>query len=132
MPRFAAIAGVFVVLLLSGCAGTAGDDAAAASVAVAFESALSSGDGDAACALLTANTRTVLEDEEGACATAITALGLDGGGAVERSRAYARAAHVLLENDVLFLALEPAGWRVNAAGCTAQADRPYLCDLEGK
>ena len=121
------------MFLLSGCSGSAGDDAAAASAAAAFESALSSGDGDAACALLTANTRTVLEDDEQApCAGAITALGLDAGGEVERSRAYARAAQVLLTNDVLFLALEPAGWRVNAAGCTARVDRPYLCELEGK
>jgi hypothetical protein len=119
--------------MLSGCTGSAGDDAAAASVARHFESALTSGDGQAACSLLTANTRTTLEDDEGtACATAISALGLRPGGAIDRSRAYARAAQVTLKNDVLFLALEPGGWRVNAAGCAARVDRPYACELEGK
>lgn len=134
MPHLAAFAvAAAVVAVLSGCAGSAGDDAAAASVATDFESALSSGDGEAACALLTANTRSALEDDEGvACASAITALGLDAGGAVDGSGAYGRGAQVLLQNDVLFLALEKNGWRVNAAGCTARADRPYRCELEGK
>ncbi|RNE66462.1 hypothetical protein EEJ31_03415 [Cryobacterium tepidiphilum] len=134
MPRLAALtAAAAVVAALSGCAGPAGNDAAAASVADDFESALSSGDGAAACRLLTDNTRITLEDDQGApCASAITALGLDAGGAIDSSRAYARAAQVMLQNDVLFLALEPSGWRVTAAGCTARVDRPYLCDLEGK
>lgn len=127
----ALIIGSAALLSFSGCA--AGDDPAAASAAEAFESALAAGDGEAACALLTEKARDTLQEESGsACAGAILALGLDAGGAVESARAYGRAGQVQLADDVLFLALDTAGWRVSAAGCTSRMDRPYLCDLEGK
>lgn len=125
------IIGSAALLALSGCA--AGDDPAAASAAQKFESALAQGDGEAACTLLTEKARDWLQDESGsACADAILSLGLHSGGAVETARVYGRAAQVQLADDVLFLALDSAGWQVSAAGCTSRMDRPYLCDLEGK
>jgi len=124
--------GCVSLALLSGCAATSGDDAPPASAAVDFGSALSAGDGEAACRLLTPTTRAALEETSGTtCAAAISALGLKRGGAVKTSRAYGRGAQVVLEDDVMFLTLESTGWRVSAAGCTARVDRPYLCDLEG-
>jgi hypothetical protein len=125
------------LILLGGCAAAAGnaspgDDAAARNIAGAFAKALSAGNGDAACQLMALQTRRTLETDTGAdCKEAITSLGLDAEGAVRSAVAYGRTAQARLESDVIFLAFEAGGWRVRAAGCEFQPERPYDCDLKG-
>jgi hypothetical protein len=126
-----------ILLSLCGCAGSAdsatpGDDAAAAASAASFASALSDADGQAACDLLSAATRTTLEADSGStCADAVTALHLPEPGAVRSSRSYGRAAQVHFANDVAFLTLENGAWRVRAASCEQRPERPYRCELKG-
>jgi hypothetical protein len=126
-----------ILLSLSGCAGSAGsatpgDDAEAATIAASFAGALSDTDGEAACNLLAATTRTSLESDSGSpCADAVTALHLPEPGEVRTSRAYGRAAQVDFTNDVAFLTLENGNWRISAAGCEQRPERPYRCQLKG-
>jgi hypothetical protein len=125
------------LILLGGCAAAAGDaspgdDASAGKVAGAFAQALSTGDGGAACDLMAMQTRRTLEADTGTdCQLAVASLGLGPEGAVRSTVAYGRTAQAKLDSDVVFLALEPGGWRVTAAGCEFQPERPYDCDLKG-
>jgi hypothetical protein len=123
---------VTVALALAGCSGAAGNDAAAATVAGEFTSALSAGDTDAACALLAQGTLDTLEQESGSsCTEALATVDLPDGGVVISTRAYARGAEAVLESDTVFLTLEPTGWKIHAAGCTQRAPLPYHCELKG-
>jgi hypothetical protein len=47
------------------------------------------------------------------------------------SGVYGQWAQVRLTGDVVFLAAFPGGWRVVAAGCSPQGNRPYDCTLQG-
>ena len=52
-------------------------------------------------------------------------------GQVRRVEVYGKDAVVHLEKDTVFLARFDDGWRVTAAGCTPNGDRPYDCDVRG-
>jgi hypothetical protein len=118
------------VLLVTGCAA-APDASAARDVAVQFQEAAAGGDFDAACELLIPTARDELESTTGMdCADALESLELPQGGEVREVKAYGRTAQVRLEQDTLFLALEPEGWLVIGAGCTPVPDRPYDCDVK--
>jgi hypothetical protein len=131
--RKAVLLAVPLLFALAGCSSGAGDDAAASAVATQFSEALTDGDTDGACELLAQETRAAVEEEAGtSCGQALSALELPTEGAVHSVQAYGRGAQVKLATDVVFLTLEPTGWRVTAAGCTQRQDRPYRCDVKGE
>jgi hypothetical protein len=122
-----------LVVATAGC-GRGGDAATAGAVTDRFFAAFEAGDGAQACAQLSPNTRTALEQQEQKrCEEAITDLQLERG-AVTGVQVYLLNAKVDLSNgEAAFLDEGQLGWRLSAAGCTPQrkpADRPYDCELE--
>lgn len=116
---------VLVVLAaLAGCGGP--DHSGASRAAAAFQQAVTADPGRA-CALLSARARAALESEKGtSCADAITGVGMPAAGPVLKADVYGGNARITTEGDVLFLARFSDGWKVTAAGCTAQpSDAPY-------
>lgn len=115
------------------CAGC-GDGGAAGprSVAAAFEEALGSEDGAAACALLAPETRSELEQSAGRpCAEAILGEDLTIVRTPDGSEAYGAMAQVRYEGETLFLAELEDGWRIRAAGCTPAAHSRFDCTIKG-
>ncbi|UYQ65090.1 hypothetical protein [Streptomyces peucetius] len=53
------------------------------------------------------------------------------GGSVVHVDVHERQARAVLTGDTLFLSRFPDGWKVMAAGCTPQQDRPYQCEIKG-
>jgi hypothetical protein len=94
-----------------------------------FVRALESGDGGAACDLLTSNAR---QSASGAtdtpCDRAITSIREDGS-QVHGVQVWGDAAQVRISSDVLFLRRISGRWRVSAAGCKAQPPGPYECTV---
>ena len=129
MPTAAVLTLAFV---LAGCGPGSGEDAAS-KVAVRLLDALQRRDGATACAVLAPDTATQLEQSTGAtCPEAILGEGLPAAGAVRQVDVYGQWARVVLTEDAVFLATFPDGWRVVAAGCRPQGERPYDCLLRGR
>jgi hypothetical protein len=132
-------AGWLVVALAAAAAvGGCGRDAdrdAVQTVTDRFHAALEAGDGETACAQLSADTRTELESQEQeACPEAVTSLQVEGG-ALTRLQVYVTNAKAdLASGESAFLSRTQEGWRISAVGCTPQqgkpADIPYDCELE--
>ncbi|MFJ2474779.1 hypothetical protein ACIOWI_17520 [Streptomyces sp. NPDC087659] len=119
-------------LLLCGCGASAARLNGARDAAARFEHALAARDYPAACRLLAPETREqVEEDEAKECAQALAGQDLSGGGTVRRTEVYGRQAMVRAGGQVLFLSQFAPGWRVVAAGCTPDGDRPYRCLVKG-
>jgi hypothetical protein len=134
-PRLAALA-VLALPALAGCSSLAPDAPSAEGVAVAFSSAIDTGNADEACALLAPGTVEEIESSEDApCEQAILDLGLPGGGEGRSAEAFGRGAIVELDNDTVFLVGDGdgdvRGWRVTAAGCEPRPERPYDCTVKG-
>jgi hypothetical protein len=121
-----------LAVLLGGCGST--DRAPDASeVAERFHSALADRDGQAACAELSEETSSKLEQQEDApCEQAILELELPRGGAAAETNVYVTTASVILaQGGTTFLDEGADGWTVSAAGCRRTApDLPYDCELE--
>lgn len=118
--------------LVSACSTLGPDPGSAAQVALAFQQSLAADDGDGACALLAPETEDeVAKEGGGSCATALPGVGLPDSGAVKDSQAFGRSAQVVLDDDVLFLAIFDGQWRITAAGCTPRGEQPYDCLVEG-
>ena len=119
-------------LALAGC-GRAGDRDAVRGVAEGFYAAVDVDHGERACALLSTDTRTALEDQESEpCAKAVEKLDLTGGrpGAV---RVYSTEASVeLVGGDTVFLGHTAHGWRISAAGCrpAPKHGEPAQCEVQ--
>ena len=130
--RYAAGLAAGALLALGGCAGQGSvENAAAADAAERFARDVTA-DTPSACDLLAPQTRVQLEDSsEMSCAEALPQQDLPAAGSVRRVEVYGKDAVVHLEKDTLFLARFDDGWRVTAAGCTPNGDRPYDCDVEG-
>lgn len=125
-----ALVALCAVLPLAGCAGQGSvEDDSAARAAVRF-SAAASADPQAACGLLAPQTRLELEGNEGPCPQALPGQDLPAGGGSRRAEVYGKDAIVHLEKDTVFLARFDDGWRVTAAGCTANGDHPYDCTVK--
>ena len=88
--------------------------------------------GDAArlCGLLTPAAAESAATGDETCEQAVGDLDLPGG-TVGRIELWSDEAQVRAGADTLFLVRLSGGWRVNAAGCRPQGDRPYDCDVEG-
>jgi hypothetical protein len=127
-----------VVLVLAAtalCAGCGASDRApdAAAVAERFQTALESRDGEAACAELSEEVASEVEQQEGGpCEEAILRLELPTGAEAAKTSVYVTSASVsLVEGGTLFLNEAADGWEVAAAGCRPTApELPYDCDLE--
>ena len=120
-------------LVMTGCGtGERADDAAA--VAERFHAALEAGDGGAACAELSREAASKLEQQERKpCEEAILELELPKSGRVADTRVeITSAVTTLAEGGSDFLDEGPDGWKIAAAGCVPTLpDRPYECALEG-
>jgi hypothetical protein len=117
---------------LAGC-GRDSDRATVKNVAEGFYAAVRDHDGARACALLSADTRKALEQQESApCARAVEQLQLSGSRAAG-VRVYSTDAGVDLRGgDTVFLQHDQVGWRIAAAGCRPQAHgQPADCELQG-
>ena len=57
--------------------------------------------------------------------------GLSPDGRVEKVSVYDTSGQVRYDDDVVFLADFPEGWKVTAAGCVPQPDAPYDCKVQG-
>jgi hypothetical protein len=121
-----------LAVALAGCSPVGDRAESAESTAVGFLRDVAAGNGAAACALLAPNTVAELEqsDKKG-CAEAIVGEDLPRPGTASGTSVYGQWAQVHLTDDTVFLAVFPGGWRVVAAGCTPQGDRPYDCTLQG-
>ena len=131
MKRTFAAASVSV-LAMAGCGSVGDREQAATTVAVRLLTAVDSRDGAQACAVLAPDTAAELEESAGKpCAQAILDEDLPTPAALTRTAVYGQWAQVRLTDDTIFLGVFPGGWRVVAAGCTSQGDRPYDCTLQG-
>jgi hypothetical protein len=125
--------GVLLALAAVGC-GASDRAPDAAAVAERFHAALEQGDGAAACAELSEETASKLEQqEEVSCEEAVLSLDVPRGGTAAETDVYVTSAAVsLAEGGTTFLDEGTQGWKVSAAGCTPTApDLPYDCVLEG-
>jgi hypothetical protein len=129
MTRVAALA--VLVLAVAGC-GRSGDRQAVRDAAVGFYAAVDGHDGARACALLSADTRKALEDQESeSCDKAVERLDLTGGPVGKVSVYSTEAAVELRGGDTVFLQDTKQGWRIAAAGCRPSAhEEPADCELE--
>ncbi|WP_235735508.1 hypothetical protein [Nocardioides alcanivorans] len=117
-------------LLVGGC-GTGHEDDVRHR-AGAFETAVAASDWERACDQLAPGTRDELaQDAGGSCAKALADEQLDPPGRPGSVQVFGGTAQVRYAADTLFLSRFADGWRVVAAGCTAQRPRPYDCRVEG-
>lgn len=116
-----------VTLIVTGCAV---DTTSPARTAERFQAALAAHQEDAACALLAKQTAEKLPDPGQTCAEALRDLKLGAAGPVAAVRVWGDDAQVRLSGDTLFLHRYSGGWRVTAASCRPQGDRPYDCEVE--
>ena len=124
--------GACLVLAAPGC-GASDRTSDAAAVAERFHSAIGREDGGAACAELSEETASALEQQEDApCEEAVLGLELPGEGTAAKTDVYVTTASVVLaEGGATFLDEGSQGWKVSAAGCTPTAPNlPYDCELE--
>lgn len=117
-----------VALLASGCAGS--QDAAATSAAEDLLTAVSDGDGAAACRVLAPATADELETTSGKpCDRAVLEEDLGPGTGPAHVEVFDSMAQVRLGADTLFLSRYDGRWRVVAAACTPVTGRPYDCSI---
>ena len=129
-----AFAVALVLAAMAGGCGRDGDRDAIRAVTERFYAALDAGDGAAACAGLSTDTRSALESEEQSpCAEAVGSLEVEGGD-LTRIQVYVTNAKAdLASGESAFLSHTEDGWRLSAVGCQPvgkPADRPYDCELE--
>jgi len=116
------------VLALAGCGGA--NPAAPEAAAEAFARAAAGGDAEGACALLSPAVAAAVAGESGSCANALAGDPPPGAARVVESERYGQQALVVTDADTIFLSRFPGGWRVIAAGCTAQGgSKPYDCTI---
>jgi hypothetical protein len=122
----------FIVLATAACGSVDDRGATASDAAVRLLQAVDSKDGAAACTLLAPETASELTRSAGkSCAEAILDEDLPEPDAVAGTEVYGQWAQVRLAGDTMFLAAFPGGWRVVAAGCNPQGEKPYDCTLQG-
>jgi hypothetical protein len=121
---------LIAVVSLAGC--SSGNDDAATRAVERLHASLRAEDGSAACDLLSDDAQQELADAQGSsCETAVMEAGLPDSGQVVEVKVYGTTAQVRYDQDVVFLAEFTDGWKVTAAGCSARADAPYDCQVQG-
>jgi hypothetical protein len=124
---------LLAMALLCAACGASDREPDAAAVVERFQAALDDRDGAAACAALSDETSSKLEQQEGLpCERAILDLNLPAGSAPADTSVQVTSASVSLRDGAtLFLDEGPDGWEISAAGCRPTSDdRPYDCELE--
>ena len=130
MRPLAAALVLVAAVSLAGC--SSGNEDAATQAVERLHASLRADDGSAACDLLSDEVQEELADAQGSsCETAVMEAGLPDSGQVVGVKVYGTTAQVRYDEDVVFLAEFPDGWKVTAAGCAAQADAPYDCQVQG-
>jgi hypothetical protein len=127
-----AAAALVTLMALSGC--SSGNEDAVTQTVEQLHASLRGNDGAAACDLLSDDAQKELAESEGSsCATAVMEAGLPDSGRVMDVQVYGTSAQVRYadDEDVMFLGEFPDGWKVTAAGCSAEADAPYDCQIQG-
>jgi hypothetical protein len=126
--RAIAVAGCMSLVLVSGCSEVAQQGASAA--AVAFVKA----EPAQACGLLAPDTADAVESDSGTdCETGLSQLDLPKSAEVRRVEVAVESAQVQFDDQVVFLARFPDGWRVTAAGCVRDDPDPavpYKCEVK--
>jgi hypothetical protein len=126
----AGLAGLLLGLVLTGC-GESGDSAVEA-VAGDLLEATSTGDGQAACEVLSPHTQDELEQSSGKpCDRAILEEDIGRGGPVRDAQVFDTMAQVRFDDETVFLSRFDSGWLVVATACTSQPARPYDCSVSG-
>lgn len=130
--RLSAAAGCCTAaFVLNGCAGQgSAEDHNAEAVVTQFVGSIRT-DPAAACALLAPATLTALQDHDGDCPTGLPQQIQPPSDLATSTAVYGKYAIVHVGADTIFAARFDDGWRVTAAGCTPQADRPYNCKIKG-
>jgi hypothetical protein len=67
----------------------------------------------------------------GTCEEHLQALQVPEPGTVIQTAVYGRSAFIEFEDDAVFLAAAEGGWKVTAAGCTPNGEKPYTCEVGG-
>ncbi|MDN3243445.1 hypothetical protein [Glycomyces tritici] len=119
--------------LLSGASACGIDqrESGASVAAAAFSDAVAGGDAAAACAALAPETAASVAASEGEpCEASLDVRALPSG-AVDEVQVWGDRAQVRTGADVLFLVELEDGWKVVAAGCEPQGERPYRCEVGG-
>lgn len=143
-PQQRVTAASVVVALLSVAACASGEADLATGVAADFHTAVSSGEGAGACALLAPETRRELEQSaQEPCDQAVLAESIPEVGRVSDSKMFGGKAQVRFTGtrdggadraaivDTVFLAEFPDGWKVVAAACMPRDRLPYDCQVKG-
>ena len=121
---------VATVVLLAGCGGAA--DRAPTQAALAFARATTAKNGAAACALLSPTVaEAVARSAAASCATAVLQEDLPTSATAVRTQVFGHQAFVVTATDTVFLSDFPQGWKVIAAGCRPQGEKPYDCLVSG-
>jgi hypothetical protein len=127
MRRAATLA--LLALLLGGC-GVADDRDQARDVTSRFFADLRTGDGAAACRLVSSGLRQQLE-KQGPCHEQVVSLKLTGRRPARVQVFVTEAEADVAGGDSVFLTRERAGWRLSAVGCKPKtADEPFDCEEE--
>ena len=101
-------------------------------VARSFYAAVAERDGPGACGLLAPETRSELEQSEGkACSAAVLDQHVPEAGEIRATSVYGTMAQVRYDQDTVFLARFPSGWKVMAAACSKTSSARYECEVKG-
>jgi hypothetical protein len=126
----AAAFAVAAAVAVSGCAGP--DTTGPEQTAAAFAQAVSAADGSLACRLLSPEVQSAVAESAGTpCPVALLQEDLPAPSPARRVERYGQQAFVTTGSDTMFLAAFPDGWKVIAAGCRPQGDKPYDCAVSG-
>jgi hypothetical protein len=112
------------------------DDPAAGAAVTAFGRALRQNEGARACALLSSNTQSRVEQErKKPCREGIVEIASDvqpNGRLTRVDVAESSGFVTTADGSAFFVDKTSAGWKLSAAGCKPQAgDAPYSCALQG-
>lgn len=125
-----AAAAATAAMLLTGC--SSGHEPDVESAASRYFDALASDDGQAACDLLAADTRSELEQStKEPCAKAIVSEAVAQPGERKDVQVFGTMAEVRYSDDTVFLTQAHEGWRVMASACKPVPAHPYDCSVKG-
>ena len=126
----AALTGLVLGLVLTGC-GDSGDSAVEAVAGDLLEATIT-GDGQAACEVLSPHTRDELEQSSGKpCERAILEESIGRGRTVREAQVFETMAQVRFDDETVFLSRFDSGWLVVATACTPRPEGPYDCSVSG-